>query len=64
MTTQLMTEERLIQKATDVLVKQLGPLESSRFFSLPQKKRMESVKRHRAWQAGLDKNEFFDKVFK
>jgi hypothetical protein len=58
-----MNEEQLVKKATDILVKQLGPLESSRFLSLPHTKRMESVKRHRAWQKTLDKNAFFNKVF-
>ena len=63
MTTQLMTEERLVKKATDILIKQLGLVESNRFMALPHKKRTESVKRHREWQAGLDKDKFFDKVF-
>ena len=63
MTTQLMTEELLVKKATDVLMKQLGPVESSRFIALPHKKRIESVKRHRIWQAGLNKDDFFNKVF-
>ena len=63
MTTQLMTEEKLVKKATDLLLKQLGPVESSRFIALPHTKRVESVKRHRQWQAGLNKDEFFKKVF-
>ena len=63
MKTQLMTEECLVQKATDILMKQLGPVESSRFIALPHKKRIESVKRHRTWQAGLNKDDFFNKVF-
>ena len=57
-------EERLVTKAIDVLVKELGPVEASRFLSLPKKKRIESVKRHRQWQAKLKKAEFFDKVFR
>lgn len=63
MTTQVMPEEKLVRKATELLVKKLGPLESSRFFSIPQKKRNESVKQHRDWQATLDKETFFKKVF-
>lgn len=63
MTTQLMTKERLVQKANDVLIKQLGPVEYSRFIALPHKKKVESVKRHRTWQAGLDEDKFFNKVF-
>ena len=56
-------EEKLITKAVNVLVKELGPVEASRFLALPKKKRMESVKRHRQWQAQLQPAEFFDRVF-
>ena len=56
-------EEQLIMKAVEVLVKELGPVEASRFLTLPRKKRVESVKRHRQWQAQLQQEEFFDRVF-
>lgn len=56
-------EEQLITKAVDVLVKELGPVEASRFLALPKKKRIESVKRHRHWQARLQREEFFDRIF-
>jgi hypothetical protein len=56
-------EDQLITKAVDVLVKELGPVEASRFLALPKKKRFESVKRHRRWQAQLQRDEFFDRVF-
>ena len=56
-------EEQLITKAVAVLVKELGPVEASRFLALPRKKRVESVKRHRQWQAQLQQEEFFDRVF-
>ena len=56
-------EEQLIAKAVEVLVKELGPVEASRFLTLFQKKRIDSVKRHRQWQAQLQKDEFFDHVF-
>jgi len=56
-------EEQLITKAVDVLVKELGPVEASRFLALPKKKRVESVKRYRQWQAQLQKEEFFGRVF-
>ena len=45
----LTDKERLISKAVDVLVKELGPVEAGRFLSLPRKRRIESVKRHRQW---------------
>lgn len=56
-------EEQLIAKAINVLIKELGPVETSRFLTLPKKKRTESVKRHRQWQAQLQQGEFFDRVF-
>ncbi len=56
-------EERLISKAVDVLVKELGPVEATRFLALPKKKRIESVKRHRQWQAQLQREGFFDRIF-
>lgn len=57
-------EEQLIAKAVDILVKELGAVEASRFLSLPKKKYIDSVKQHRQWQTQLDKDEFFGKVFK
>jgi hypothetical protein len=59
----LKDEEQLIKKAVDVLMKELGPVEASRFLALPKKKRMESVKRHRRWQSQLQQGKFFDRVF-
>ena len=56
-------EERLITKAVDVLVKELGPVEASRFLALPKKKRIESVKRERQWQAQLQPESLFDRIF-
>jgi hypothetical protein len=56
-------EEQLITKAVDVLVKELGLVEASRFLALPKKRRIESVKRHRQWQAQLRQEEFFDRIF-
>ena len=56
-------EEQLITKAVTVLIQELGPVEASRFLTLPKKKRLESVKRHRQWQSSLHQEEFFDHVF-
>ena len=56
-------EEILIEKAVRILFQELGPVEALRFLNIPGKKRIESVKRHRAWQEGLNKNQFFDEVF-
>ena len=57
------TEEELVAKAVSALLKELGPVETSRFMTLPQKKRIESVKRHRDWQKTLNKDEFFRTIF-
>jgi hypothetical protein len=46
-----------------VLIKEFGPVEALRFMTLPKKKRVESVRRHRKWQKLLDKDRFFDEVF-
>jgi len=62
-TKRLTEEERLISKAVDVLVKELGPAEAGRFLALPRKRRIESVKRHRQWQDQLQQKQFFDSVF-
>jgi hypothetical protein len=56
-------EEIMVRKGVKALIDSLGPVEANRFISMPQKKRIESVKRHREWQKRLDKNEFLDKVF-
>jgi hypothetical protein len=60
---QFLSEETLIQRAIEVLLETLGPVETSRFLSLPVKKRTESVKRHRKWQSGIEKEQFFKDVF-
>ena len=60
---QFLSEEAPVQKAIEVLMGTLGPVETIRFLSLPEKKRTESVKRHREWQAQLEKEQFFNDVF-
>ncbi len=58
-----MKEDKMVEKAIKALIGELGPIEASRFINMPRKTRQESVKRHREWQKGLDKNKFFNKVF-
>ena len=60
---QFLREEALIQRAIQVLMDTLGPVETTRFLSLPVPKRTESVKRHRAWQSQLEQEQFFNEVF-
>ena len=62
-TIRYMDEEKMVKKAVKALIGAVGPIEANRFISMPRRKRMESVKRHREWQRGLDKVKFFPKVF-
>jgi hypothetical protein len=61
--TEYLPEEELIDQALRALTQALGPLETMRFLALPRARRLESVERHRQWQAGLDREQFFDQVF-
>ena len=56
-------EDDLVRKAVDILIQKLGPIETARFINIPQKRRIESVKRHRQWQKQLIKDKFYDEVF-
>jgi len=56
-------EDEMIRRATQALMAALGPVETVRFLTLPQQRRLNSVKRHRQWQASLNKDRFFDQVF-
>nr|MBC8359854.1 hypothetical protein [Candidatus Desulfatibia profunda] len=62
-TEKYLNEEELIRKAIDVLLQELGPVETARFVNLPRPKRIESVKRHRQWQKALDKDQFIKEIF-
>ena len=62
-TTKYLSEDVVIQKAVDALMKALGPVEAFRFMNMPKRKKVESVKRHRDWQQTLNKTKFFDEVF-
>jgi len=57
------TEEERVTKTISALLKELRPVETSRFMTLHQKKRIESVKRHREWQKTLNKDKFFRTIF-
>lgn len=52
-----MDVEMVIKKGVDLLIKGLGLLEAIRFMSIPPERRIESVKRHRAWQKELNKEQ-------
>lgn len=59
----MMSDEQLIKKAVSILVREIGPVEAGRFLSMPHQKRLDSVKRHHEWQDGLDKEQFFSRIF-
>ena len=56
-------EEDMVHRALDALMDALGPVEMTRFITLPRRRLLDSVRRHRQWQASLDKDWFFDQVF-
>jgi len=56
-------EEAMIQQAVNTLVDTLGPTETARFLTLPRRRVLDSVTRHRRWQDGLDRERFFDLDF-
>ena len=61
--TKNINDKELMEKGAKVLFKELGYTDAIRFLSIPRDIREESVKRHRKWQKGLDKEMFFDQVF-
>jgi hypothetical protein len=63
-TTTLMDDAKLAQSAVEALMKALGPADTARFLTLPARKRMDSVRRHRDWQRHADKENLFDEVFR
>lgn len=58
-----MNEEEILNKGINILMKELGPVETVRFLNIPRNKRVESVKRHRDWQKTLNKDEFLNDIF-
>ena len=58
-----MDDELVMKKGVELLINGLGPLEALRFLSFPREKRVETIKRHRAWQKNLDQKQFFDDLF-
>jgi len=58
-----MDRHELLEKGIDVLYKGLGPVEARRFMALAHPlQHDDSVKRHRRWQASLDKDEFLSRI--
>jgi hypothetical protein len=57
------SDDALVERAVTILVRELGSIDAGRFLAMPSPQRMESIRRHRAWQQGLDQARFFDQVF-
>jgi len=62
-TLKYMNEDKVLEKGIEVLMKELGPVETVRFLNIPRDKRIESVKRHRDWQKSLNTDEFVKEIF-
>jgi len=62
-TVKYMDEDIVIKRGIEALIKKLGPVEAIRFITMPRRKGVESVKRHREWQKLLNKDKFFNEVF-
>ena len=58
-----MNEEEILEKGIEVLMRELGPVETARFLNIPRGRRIESVKRHREWQKSLKQDEFLNDIF-
>jgi len=61
--TKTVPDNDLMKKGIEILFRELGNVDAIRFLTIPRKKRVESVKRHRDWQRTLDKDAFFDEIF-
>ncbi len=62
-TLRYLNEKDILKKGIDVLMKELGPVETARFINIPRTKRVESVKRHQEWQKSLEKEDLFKEIF-
>ncbi len=56
-------EDKMIRRGLEALMAALEPVETVRFLTLPRRRRLESVRRHRQWQASLEQEGFFAQVF-
>lgn len=62
-TLKYMNENDVLERGIEVLMKELGPVETVRFLNIPRDRRLESVKRHRDWQKSLNKDDFMKNIF-
>jgi hypothetical protein len=57
------TDDVLLQKAAFILTKELGAVDALRVFSIPRRRTVDSIKRHRKWQQSLNADVFFEDAF-
>ena len=55
----VMNEEQLIEKAVQLLVREFGSVEASRFLAIPQHKRNDSLKRHQVLAERIGQRNIF-----
>jgi hypothetical protein len=58
-----LSDERLVRRAVEVLVDELGPAETVRFLSIRRTRRLDVVARHRRWQQTVDPAAFLTELF-
>ena len=58
-----LSEDRLVRRAVQILMDELGPVETVRFLAIRRARRLDVVARHRRWQRGLDPEAFLAEVF-
>lgn len=58
-----LSDDEVINRGLEALMKALGPVEATRFLTLSKSRRVESVEQHRQWQETLETDRFFDQVF-
>jgi len=56
-------EDRLVRRAVEVLMDELGPVDTVRFLAIRRNRRLDVVARHRRWQRSLDPEAFLAEVF-
>ena len=58
-----LNQHELLEKGINALYKELGPVEARRFMAFARPiQREDSIKRHRRWQASLDKDAFMERI--
>jgi HD superfamily phosphodiesterase len=62
-TEKYMDKNEIARKGVQVLLKELGPIETRRFIELSRVTHEDSIRRHRKWQKSLDTEKFLKEIF-